>query len=340
MIKPRIEVNFNCKKQKAFISQRNMYSPKSDEFLLNHARTGLLLALQSLQLPQNAKVGMMAYNCHTVMNAIAQANCRPVFIDVDGHLQIDMNDLQKKAENLRVLIVTHLFGIVNDIKAIQYLYPNLIIIEDCAHAYGKEIYGDFGVYSIGQGKLPSLGDGGILVVRNKQYLDTIHKIYEELPLYSQTDEFKLFCQLLANSILHKPLIYTTISKRLKQHRTPAKGREAIVMKKMSRGVQSMLASEQDNIPIILNQRMEKAEKEYSLLKNNPLVVSVSYGKNAFMVIANCSDKQKLKEDYKQKGIETDTHFSNCILWAREFGYRDDCPNTEKLVNKLLMIPIW
>lgn len=339
-MKPRVEVDFNAVDRRAYREKSPEYRPQSNEFLLNHARSGLLLALQSLKLPQGSKVGVMVYNCHTVMNAVAQAGCEVVFIDLDDNLRIDRNDLEKKLGGLKALIVTHLFGIVNDVEAIRMQYPQLVIIEDCAHAFGKEIVGDFGVYSIGQGKLPSLGDGGILLVNNEKYAATVRELYETLPEYSRLDEMKLYCKLFLTNFVHKHLIYGLITSRLKQRKKPQSGKEFIVMRKMSRGVRAMLALRKDAVPEQIKSRLENAEKETKVLKDNPLVKNVMCGINAFMLVVRSSGVEALKSHYAQRGVETATHFANSLFWAKSFGYKGDCPKAEKLVKELLMIPVY
>ena len=42
------------------------YFPESDIYFTNHARTGLRLLLNSLDLPKSSKVGVLVYNCLTV----------------------------------------------------------------------------------------------------------------------------------------------------------------------------------------------------------------------------------------------------------------------------------
>lgn len=339
-MKPRVEVNFNSEDRRAFREKSPKYRPRDNEFLINHARSGLLLALQSLNLPQGSKVGVMVYNCHTVMNAVAQAGCEVVFIDVDADLRIDLNDLEKKTVGLGALIVTHLFGIINDIKTIRTHYPHIVIIEDCAHVFGKEIDGDFGVYSIGQGKLPSLGDGGILLVNNSKYVETVCSLYEKLFEYSRSEEMKLYWKLRVTDLAHKRLVYGLITSRFKQRKRLRSGWEPIVIKKMSRGVRAMFALQKDAVPERIQLRLDNAEEEISVLDNNPLVTNVLCGINAFMLVARSSDIQTLKKEYAQKGIETATHFANSLFWAKTFGYQGNCPNAEKLTKELLMIPVY
>ena len=128
------------------------YSPKEGEFMLNHARTGIVMALRAT-MPQGGRVGVVAYNCHTVANAVVEGGCTPVFIDVTEDLYISLQHLAHI--RLDAIIVTNLFGMHNDIAAIQSVQPDAIIIVDNAHGYGLPIEGDFTVYSINQGKLPA-----------------------------------------------------------------------------------------------------------------------------------------------------------------------------------------
>ena len=335
-----MNVQFSHRLRKSFLSGKGQYKPSAKEFLLNHARCGLLLALHTLQLPPHSKVGMMVYNCHTVMNAIAQSGCEPVFIDVDDNLRIDTVDLAKKSDGLRALIVTHLFGIENDISDLRKHYPDLVIIEDCAHAFGKEIVGDFGVYSIGQGKLPSLGDGGILVVNNDKYLHPVESLYCRLPSYSFTGETKLFCRLSLTSILHQRWLYRIFTIRWKSRRKPFSGKEPIDMRRMSRGVQSMLALAKGFLPQQMALQRRNAESVVAGTDGNPLFEGFLLGGTPFMLVARCTDIVSAKEFFARKGVETATHFANCLHWAKEFGYRGDCPHAEEIVKAYLMIPLY
>lgn len=339
-MKPRLEIRFDQELRRAFRRHEPLYCPADNEFLVNHARSGLLLALKSLRLPPGSKVGVMVYNCHTVMNAVAQSGCEPVFVDVNDDLKLDLDDLQRKSEAMKALVVTHLFGIVNDIGAIRKRCPQLVVIEDCAHAFGKPIEGDFGVYSIGPGKLPSLGDGGILVVNNNDYLNNIKSLYEQLTAYSRKNERKLFAKLLLMHWANSPCFYGWLTMSLKRMRRQPSGKETIVMKKMSQGVQAMLGLRKESINGMISQRKYNAQKEMERLRGNPLVTKVMIGQNAFMLPVLSSDPKALKEQYKRHDVETATHFANSMSWAYEFGYQDDCPNAEKLTGILLMVPVY
>ena len=164
---PRLDIQFPfCRQWQYWFG--NPYEPHEGEYLLNHARSGIVLALRA-SLPNGGRAGVVTYNCHTVANAVVNTGCTPVFIDVTDELKINVEALPA---DLDAIVVTNLFGIRNDISAIRAKCPKAIIIVDNAHGYGLPAEGDFTVYSINQGKFPALGPGGILVVNLKENKNT------------------------------------------------------------------------------------------------------------------------------------------------------------------------
>ena len=152
---PRLHISFSLGKQLAFCFGKS-YTPQTGEYLLNHARSGIIMALRAA-LPNGGRVAIVAYNCHTVANAVEQAGCTPVFVDVTEDLHIDLQHLSKL--QLDALVLTNLFGIHNDIAAIRQAIGTATIIVDNAHGYGLPAEGDFTIYSINQAKFPALGEG-------------------------------------------------------------------------------------------------------------------------------------------------------------------------------------
>ena len=88
--------------------------------------------------------------------------------------------------------------------------------------------------------------------------------------------------------------------------------------------------------------LPKADEAISVQKRNAEKIDGAfYGDNAFMAIVKCEDPAALKATYAVKGVETETHFKNAIVWAKQFGYKEgSCPNAESLVNHLLMVPTY
>lgn len=339
-MKPRLDIDFTSRQQLIYFRGKP-YTPSKNEFLLNHSRSAIFLALKALNLPPSSGVGMMIYNCHTVMNAVEQSGCVPVFLDVGDDLTLDMEDLKRKSKQFSVLIVTHLFGLVNDVKKIKESFPELVIIEDCAHSYGIDnLYGDFATFSIGQGKLPSIGDGGLLVVRNDCYHGRVASLYDKLPNYSLAQSTKLFVRLLLRSWMNSRIIYGWLTLPLKQKRPMVSGKEAIVLKKMCKGISAVYAAEKSRVPAIIECRKQKAGEMRALLSTSD-VSQVLVGINAFMLVVKSRHPVDLKKELRRKRIDSATHFANALLWAKEFGYQNgSCPNTEKMLNCLLMVPTY
>lgn len=334
---PRLNITFSLKNQKAFWFGK-AYAPANEEYLLNHARSGIVMALRAA-LPKGGRVGVVAYNCHTVANAVVESGCKPVFVDVTEDLHIDLQHLAKL--KVDAIVATNLFGIYNDIAAIKVAQPNAIVIVDNAHGYGLPAEGDFTVYSINQGKLPALGAGGLLWVNSNQYKKAIQQLYNELSGYSFCQELKLFITMLVKAWMHTPWIYGLLIRRMKAHRAKVACREAVVLRCMAKGVSRMYQQALPSIDnqIALQKTNAQAIAEALVAKN--LADRVWCGDNAFMAIARTKDTIGISKYLAAHGVESATHFARAIEWAKEFGYiQGTCPMTEQLTRELVMIPTY
>ena len=334
---PRLNISFPLNNQKAFWFGE-AYTPAQGEYLLNHARSGIVMALRAA-LPNGGRVGVVAYNCHTVANAVVEAGCTPVFIDVTEDLHVDL--LHLAGVQLDAIVVTNLFGIRNDIEAIRTAQPNAIIIVDNAHGYGLPAEGDFTVYSINQGKLPALGAGGLLWVNTEQYQASIRQQYAALPNYSKSQELKLFITMLAKAWMHIPWIYGLLTRRMKNHRGKTTCREAVALRRMAKGVSRMYQQALPTISERIQQQRANAQQIEDTLMSKGLADRVWYGDNAFMAIARTKDTMSLSKYLATREVESATHFARAIEWAKQFGYTEgQCPMTERLTKELIMIPTY
>ena len=334
---PRLHISFPFVKQCAFCFGKS-YLPQTGEYVLNHARSGIVMALRAA-LPKGGRVGVVAYNCHTVANAVVESGCTPVFIDVTEDLHVDL--LYLAGLQLDAIIVTNLFGIHNDFAAIRKTQPNSIIIVDDAHGYGLPAEGDFTVYSINQGKLPALGAGGLLWVKSDQYQASIQQQYAALPSYSKSQELKLFITMLAKAWMHIPWIYGLITRRIKKHRGKATCRETVELRRMAKGVSRMYQQALPTIAEQIQQQRANAQQMADTLLSKGLAEQVWYGDNAFMLIARTKDTMGVSKYLADRGVESATHFARAIEWANQFGYTEGlCPMTERLTKELIMIPTY
>ncbi len=303
------------------------------EYLLNHARTGIVMALR-VALPMGGRVGVVAYNCHTVANAVVNAGCEPFFVDVTKDLRIDIESVPV---NLDAIVVTNLFGIRNDVATIRKRCPRAIIIVDNAHGYGLPAEGDFTVYSINQGKFPALGEGGILFVID-DFRFKIDDLYKTLPGYGFIAQVELFISMLIKAIAYSPCFYW-LTMKLKKSANPDV-HETVYMKRMAPGVRRLYQAWLPNADNEITAQRANAKQICNIqskISNSQYMI----GSNAFMAIVKCDDPSALQKQYASRGIETATHFSRCIDWAKQFGYVEgSCPTAEKLTKHLLMIPTY
>jgi len=308
---PRLEIIFPLKRQWQYWFGKE-YAPKEKEVLLDHARTGIYLALR-IALPNGGKVGVMAYNCDTVMNPVMQAGCRCVFLDVNENLTL--NTEQYALQKLDAIVVSNLFGIHNDIKAIRKACQKAVVIVDNAHGYGLPNEGDFTVYSINQGKYPALGPGGILYVNNSTYQDNFTQwglsLLCKIGLINQIKEF---VSMLVKAILYHPFIYGWFTRPLKSEKIKSGQPEPIHIRPMSPGVSRLY---------------------------NTWLIEHDYNKVAkpFMDVIHTDDPKRVIAEYRAIGVEAETHFKYWPMWAAHYGYiQGSCPVAERLIHELVMVP--
>jgi len=334
-----------------WIGATSYESQYGNTFFLNHARTGVRLALSALNLPKGSKIGLSMYNCLTVMNAIEVAGYEIVFLDITDDFLLDMNDLKKKRGLLSALIVTHFFGIPNDVDAIKEIVPGIPVIEDCAHAFGSQFNdgaavgskGDFAVFSTGLGKFPSIGDGGLLMVNDDNYLLRVKEIVSLLPRNSFVDETSMILRSFAKYIAYRPLIYKLLLplKRRKQELGSFNDmylhREAIMPKyvrylyeKEISGIKEKMSGQQIFSDLLAN---------HLASSKGVIIPKVQNGKrNGYLFPVLVEDKSILTDDCLLSEFELTPHFVKSKIWAQRFGYLGDCPNAERISNSNIVLP--
>lgn len=156
-------------------------------FALNSGRGALLAILLALNLPKGSGIGVQAFTCNAVINPIIKAGYKPVYIDIDDDLNLDISLFRQNASKLGAIIVQHTFGMPAKIEEICAFAKerNIFVIEDCAHALGIKnssgkllgSFGDAAFWSFGRDKMVSCVFGGVAVVKNLQMEAKISAYY-------------------------------------------------------------------------------------------------------------------------------------------------------------------
>jgi perosamine synthetase len=163
--------NFRHEYEEAF--SRFADAPAARAFCLG--RQALFILLKALDVNPGDKVGVCAFTCLAVVEAVKVCGAVPVYLDIDEHLCIDPQEiLIQDAGSLKVVILQHTFG--NPGRFEQLLAAcNKIgakIIEDCAHAtdcsWGDKKLGKFGEGAIRPGGMLTVNSSGLLEKVDRQ----------------------------------------------------------------------------------------------------------------------------------------------------------------------------
>lgn len=126
-------------------------------FVSSGSTANLLLmsaVITKFGLKKDDKVLVPAMTWVTNVSPIIQLGLKPIFCDVDTkNFGFNMDHLKKLAiehDDIKVIFVTHLFGIPAPIEKFKEFFPKAIFLEDCCESHGAEINGKkVGNFSLG-----------------------------------------------------------------------------------------------------------------------------------------------------------------------------------------------
>ncbi|QOX65064.1 LegC family aminotransferase [Anoxybacterium hadale] len=165
---------------------------------------GLHLALNVLGVAPGDEVIVPTLTFIAAVNPVRYVGAEPIFMDCDDYFCIDANKLERfckeecKLENNKLInrltgrtisavVVVHVFGNLANMSKIMDIAKryHLKILEDATEALGSYYVGgrykgcfagtvgDIGVYSFNANKIITTGGGGMVVSRNKTYIDKV-----------------------------------------------------------------------------------------------------------------------------------------------------------------------
>ena len=129
-------------------------------------------ALRAVGVQAGDKVLSNAFTLAPVPGAIASLGAVPVFVGVTESLTIDLDDLESKLGEAKVLLLSHMRGHICDMDRLMAMCnaAGVTVIEDCAHTMGAAWnsvasgrHGAIGCYSCQTYKHVNSGEGGFLV---------------------------------------------------------------------------------------------------------------------------------------------------------------------------------
>lgn len=147
----------------------------------------LLLSLMASGIGQGDEVITTPFTFFATAGAIARLGAKPVFVDIDETLNIDVRKIEEKiTSRTKAIIAVHIFGQACDMVSINSIAQkyNLVVIEDACQAIGAKFedkyvgtIGDFGCFSFFPTKnLGGAGDGGLVVVKSYDNFSLVKKL--------------------------------------------------------------------------------------------------------------------------------------------------------------------
>jgi dTDP-4-amino-4,6-dideoxygalactose transaminase len=338
-------------------------------FAYNSGRAALTDILSAYGITTGDEVLVQAFTCVAVPNAVLWAGATPIYVDVDGSLNIDVTDAAKKiTKKTRAIIVQHTLGITADMTAICAFAKkhSLLVIEDCAHALGgthegKQIgsIGDAAFFSFGRDKVLSSVFGGMAIIRSSDThattrMQEIQRALQDAPI------FWIFQQLLHPIIFSivLPLYTTGIGKgmlwffqRLRLLSFPVYAEEkcgekpSIFPSRYPSALAYLLIPQLRKLDRYNARRSSRAAEYIRELKKNTDVELLKYpGGSIFLRLPICiSNPGTFIQKAKRKGILIGNWYQNTIDPAgvdfSAVGYtKGSCPQAESYATRVINLP--
>jgi perosamine synthetase len=184
-----------------------------------YGRTGLMLLLEALGL-RSKEIICPAYTCVVVPHAIVKSGNRPIFVDSqasDCNMDLDLAEAAI-GPNTGALIATSIFGHPVDLDRLDALsarYPNVLIIQDCAHSFAAEWRGrpvqkagKAAIFGLNISKITTSIFGGMVTTDDDELAERLREIRSRrlVPVPLRKSLLRSL-YLLATLVAFQPVIY-------------------------------------------------------------------------------------------------------------------------------------
>jgi len=288
--------------------------------------TALCTALHSLGIKSSDEVITTSFTFIATANSILDCGAKPVFADIDPKtFNIDPAKItQKITSKTKALLIVHLFGQPCDMQPILDICKkhNLKLVEDCCQAHGAEYkgqkvgtFGDCGIFSFYPTKNMTTCEGGIITTNDE-------KLMEACKLYRDHGSKVKYSHETIGFNFRMTDVYAAIG---------------LVQLKKLNGFNK--------------KRIENAAKMTNNLKNIKGIVTPHVAQDVLHVFNQYTLKIKpelgiarnaVMEKLKLAGIGSSIYYPIPIHKQplyQKLGYADVLPETEKVAQEVLSVPI-
>ena len=171
---PKYVLNFEKKIAKKFNSKFSL--------TFTNATTACQSSIIALGIKKGAHVLVSKLTFPSTITTLLNSGLVPIYLDFNENLEMIIN-LQKIKKKPDLIIISHLYGLVYEIKnlkKIKKIFPKIRVIADCSHAHGATNgeqnvvnISDISFMSLQGSKAVSAGEGGIVFTNSKRYFDNL-----------------------------------------------------------------------------------------------------------------------------------------------------------------------
>jgi len=300
------------------------------------------------------------YYLESLIPLIKSKGLIPVFCDIDKKtLSGSLDDILPKInERTAFVVLCHTFGICQNmegfIKMIKEKSGSILIIEDCAHAFGSEYrgqklgtFGDFSFFSFNYIKTLTTLEGGTLIVNNNTFIDKINKAYNsyQFPRIRETFKkiaFYYFFLLLFNTPLLYALKYALRKRGLRKtikgkyhslSENEKKQRLSPFLAFLGYRQLQLFEKKQKKISSLLEEYKKHLKK--SVWKRTFIGENSKYSNYYFAILAERSSEEMEKELAKNK---IDVGIKDEIMGLCENNNK--LKNSKEVFEKTLQLPLY
>ena len=156
---------------------------------VNSGSTALWLALLALGIGAGDEVIVPGFTFIASISSIAYAGAIPVLAEIDQTFNLDPRDVEQKiTPRTRAIMPVHLMGNparMDEIKTIADKH-NLLVLEDCAQAFGASYrgkpvgsMGHMGAFSFNYAKVLTAGEGGVITTHDENLYKRAFALHDQ-----------------------------------------------------------------------------------------------------------------------------------------------------------------
>ena len=156
---------------------------------VNSGTTALLVSLEGLGVGPGDEVIVPGYTFIASISSIVYARAIPVLAEVDRTFNLDPEDVRHKiTPRTRAIMAVHMLGNparLDELKTIADQH-GLLLIEDCAQAFGASYHGKpigsigrAGCFSFNIFKTITAGDGGMIVTADREAYERFFALHDQ-----------------------------------------------------------------------------------------------------------------------------------------------------------------